>query len=98
MGSAWDEKTGTVIVHTLGGKPLVAMTAEFYRKAPDTAKVDYRLRKRRGEWRIVSISISGVDVVRLFREQFDAVLRSREPDEVIGQLRAPAPEHPRRAD
>ena len=45
------------------------------------------MRERRGEWRIVSIEIEGVDVSRNFREQFQSLLRSRSPADLTEKIR-----------
>lgn len=87
QGARWDEKTRTVIVETRGGKPLALGPPELNQGGPASARVEYRLRKRRGDWRILSIRIDGADSVRLFRGQFEAVLRDQGPDEVISKLR-----------
>jgi ABC-type transporter MlaC component len=87
QGARWDEKTRTVIVETRGGKPLALGPPELNQGGPSSGRVDYRLRKRRGGWRILSISIDGADSVRLFRGQFEAVLGEQGPDEVIAKLR-----------
>jgi phospholipid transport system substrate-binding protein len=88
LDATWDAKTRTAIVHTHGGRPMAALTPEIFRGSPESTHVDYRMRKHRGDWRIVSISIGGVDVVRMFRDQFDAVLRSETPDRLIEQVGA----------
>jgi len=87
LGAAWQERSRTVMVRTRGGRPLADRAAQFNRGRPGTAEVDYRLRKRRGEWRILTIVIDGADTVRLFHGQFEAALASQSPEEVIGRLR-----------
>jgi len=82
-------KTDVVTIRTLGGVPLVTTYPGLVtrRMWKDRAEVDYLLRQRRGEWRIIAIRIDGVDVARNFRDQFQAVLSRSDPDALIAELR-----------
>ena len=51
------------------------------------AQVDFRLRKRGDGWRIISISLDGVNVSRNFRHQFKRMLSKDEPMVLIEALR-----------
>jgi ABC-type transporter MlaC component len=83
-----DEKTGIVMVRTLGGAPLGAFPGLATRRMwKERADVDYLLREKRGEWRIIAIRIDGVDTARVFRDQFQAVLGRSDPDALIADLR-----------
>jgi len=42
-------------------------------KRQDLAKVDYRLRKR-GEWRVIDVTVEGVSLVANFRSQFQSIM------------------------
>jgi len=47
----------------------------------------FRLSKRYGDWRIVDVRIGGVDVTKLFRQQFESLLRTEAPEQMITRLR-----------
>ena len=54
----------------------------------DESGVDYRLRRRDGRWRIMSITIDGVNMSANFRKQFAALLRKHGgADSVIAMVR-----------
>ncbi|MFQ5418207.1 MAG: phospholipid-binding protein MlaC [Myxococcota bacterium] len=71
-----DEPRGDVTVRTriVGG--------EF-----ENAVVDYRLRRRDGEWRVIDVVIEGISMVSNFRDQFKAVLSRGGPEHLLQQLR-----------
>jgi phospholipid transport system substrate-binding protein len=81
-----DPQTGTVTVRAPGA---ASVGAAYSQRSPDPHVVDalFQLRKRYGDWRIVGIAIGGVEVTRLFREQFESLLRSDSPEELIARLR-----------
>jgi len=53
----------------------------------DGAEVDYRLRHRKGRWRIIDVIIEGVSLVSNFRSQFAEVLDRGGPEELLRRLR-----------
>ena len=84
----FDEKAGVVTIRTLGGAPLGAFPGLASRRMwKERADVDYLLRERRGEWRIIAVRIDGVDIGRLFHGQFQAVLQRSDPEALIADLR-----------
>jgi ABC-type transporter MlaC component len=88
MGASWNAATGVAVVQTRGGRRIVTNPRSMRRSGTGEARVDYQMSLRRGVWRIRTIVIDGVDVVSLFREQFDSVLRRKDPDEMIDRVRA----------
>jgi len=87
-----DAKAGVVTIRTLGGVPLATGSPGFLgvttrRMWKERADVDYLVRQRSGEWRIIAIRIDGVDVARNFGDQFQAVLERSDPDALIAELR-----------
>jgi phospholipid transport system substrate-binding protein len=48
--------------------------------------VDYRVRQVNGEWKIIDFIVEGVSLVSNFRSQFQDLLGSREPGELIALL------------
>jgi phospholipid transport system substrate-binding protein len=71
-----NEPRGDITVHTriLGG--------EFA-----NAVVDYRLRKRDGEWRIIDVIIEGISMVSNLRDQFKVVLGRGGPEHLLAKLK-----------
>jgi phospholipid transport system substrate-binding protein len=53
----------------------------------DGALVDYRMRNRKGEWRIIDVVIEGISLVANFRDQFREVMSSDGPDRLLEKLR-----------
>ena len=49
--------------------------------------VDYRLRQRDGEWKIIDVIIEGVSLVSNFRSQFQDVVASGGPERLLSLLR-----------
>lgn len=48
--------------------------------------VDYRLRKRDGQWRIIDVIIEGVSLVSNFRSQFQDIVSHGGPDHLLALL------------
>jgi phospholipid transport system substrate-binding protein len=85
--ATWDPHTGAVTVSTRGGPPLDAGRRQLRVRGAEPSRIDYRLRKMGGEWRIVSLVIDRVSVVRLFHDQFASVIDRSGPDELIAEIR-----------
>jgi len=49
--------------------------------------VDYRLRQRDGQWKIIDVVIEGVSLVSNFRSQFQDVVASGGPERLLALLR-----------
>jgi ABC-type transporter MlaC component len=47
----------------------------------------FRLLKRYGDWRIVDLGIGAVGVTSFFRQQFESLLRTDTPEQLIARLR-----------
>ena len=52
----------------------------------DGAEIDYRLRNREGQWRIIDVIIEGISLVSNFRSQFSDVLQQGGPEELLTRL------------
>jgi phospholipid transport system substrate-binding protein len=48
--------------------------------------VDYRLRRRDGEWKIIDVIVEGVSMVANFRSQFQSILSTGGPDHLLQLL------------
>ncbi len=57
----------------------------------DDISMDYRLRNRKGQWRVIDVKIAGVSLVSNFRSQFKEVLSQGGPQEVLRRLKAKDP-------
>ena len=53
---------------------------------PDDILVDYRLRQKNGEWKIIDFIVEGVSLVANFRSQFQDLLSSKSPKELIALI------------
>ncbi len=82
-----DPRTGVVSIRALGDRRFGPRARVIARQPGGRATVVFGMRQRRGEWRIVSIEIEGVDVSRNFREQFQSLLRSRSPADLTEKIR-----------
>lgn len=53
----------------------------------DAAEVNYRLREKDGQWRIIDVKIEGISLVLNYRDQFKAVLSRGGPEGLLEALR-----------
>ena len=53
----------------------------------DGALVDYRMRHRNGQWKIIDVVIEGISLVANFRDQFREVLGNGGADTLLAKLR-----------
>jgi phospholipid transport system substrate-binding protein len=67
-----DSTVHTKIVRSSGGQDIL---------------VDYRLRKRDNEWKIIDVIVEGVSMVANFRSQFQSIMSSGGPDRLLKLLR-----------
>ena len=54
----------------------------------DGAIIDYRMRYRNEDWRIIDVVIEGISLVANFRDQFREVLAREGPESLLEKLRA----------
>ncbi len=59
---------------------------KILRGGPDDILVDYRLRKTDDDWKIIDFIVEGVSMVGNFRSQFQDLLASKSPKELIDLL------------
>jgi phospholipid transport system substrate-binding protein len=50
--------------------------------------IDYRMLKRRDQWRVYDVSIEGVSLVANYRTQFNSVIRTSSYDELLRKMRS----------
>ena len=53
----------------------------------DGALVDYRMRNRKGDWKIIDVVIEGISLVANFRDQFREVISSSGPEGLLKKLK-----------
>lgn len=53
----------------------------------DGIELDYRLRGRNGEWKVIDVVIEGVSMLANFRSQFKDVLSRKGPEALLRQMR-----------
>jgi len=71
-----DEKRGDVTVKS-----------KIVRGGTDDVMVDYRLRQRDGDWRIIDVVVEGVSLVANFRSQFQDIMSNGGADRLLKLLR-----------
>ena len=54
--------------------------------AADGIEIQYRMRERKGRWRVIDVVIEGVSLVANFRSQFSEVLSRGGPEELLRRL------------
>jgi len=60
----------------------------------DGIELDYRLRSRKGEWKVIDVVIEGVSMLANFRSQFRDVMSKKGPDALLEQMRVKNAEPP----
>ncbi len=58
------------------GERGAVVASRIVRPHAESIRVDWRLHRREGAWRIVDVSVEGVSLVLTQRNEFDAVIRS----------------------
>jgi phospholipid transport system substrate-binding protein len=49
--------------------------------------VDYRLRKQKGEWRVIDVVIEGISMVSNYRDQFKSIVSTGGPELLLEKLK-----------
>ena len=49
--------------------------------------VDYRLRKQKGEWRVIDVVIEGISMVSNYRDQFKSIVSAGGPELLLEKLK-----------
>ena len=68
-----------------GGDAIVQ--TRIHRPRAEAIAVDYRLRSREGDWRVIDVKIEGISLVSNYRDQFHEVLSRGGPEKLLTQLR-----------
>jgi phospholipid transport system substrate-binding protein len=68
-----------------GGDAIVQ--TRIHRPRAESILVDYRLRSRNGDWRVIDVKIEGISLVSNYRDQFHEVLSKGGPEKLLDQLR-----------
>lgn len=63
------------------------VTSIIDRKNAEDVKVDYRLRNKDGEWKMIDVIVEGVSLVANFRSQFQDIVSREGPERLIQMLR-----------
>jgi len=87
VDASYDPQSGIVTVRVPGAAAISGPYNVQRSTEPRSVDARFRLRKRYGDWRIVGVRIGGVDVTKLFRQQFESLLRTETPEQLIARLR-----------
>jgi phospholipid transport system substrate-binding protein len=68
-----------------GGDAIISTL--IHRPRAEAVAVDYRLRSRGGDWRVIDVKIEGISLVSNYRDQFHEVLSRGGPEKLLAQLR-----------
>jgi phospholipid transport system substrate-binding protein len=60
---------------------------KILRGGPGDVEVDYRLRRRDEQWKIIDVIVEGVSLVANFRSQFQEIMANGGPDKLLRLLR-----------
>jgi phospholipid transport system substrate-binding protein len=64
------------------------VTVKIITKQDTEIQVQYRLKKKGGEWLVYDISIEGVSLVNNYRKQFSSILTRSSYDDLVEKLRS----------
>lgn len=65
----------------------ITVKSKIVRGGSDDVMVDYRLRQRNGEWRIIDVVVEGVSLVANFRSQFQDIMSNGGAERLLKLLR-----------
>lgn len=54
---------------------------------PEIIKVDYRLRQKDGQWKVIDVTVDGISLVANFRSQFQEIMANGGIDQLLQLLR-----------
>jgi phospholipid transport system substrate-binding protein len=80
------EKVEIVAERSAKGGDAIISTL-IHRPRAEAVAVDYRLRNRGGDWRVIDVKIEGISLVSNYRDQFHEVLSHGGPEKLLTQLR-----------
>ena len=89
-----DRFRGTETVTVDGSKPQgedTVVNTTLTTSSRDRVPIDYRMRKQKGEWKVVDLSIEGVSLVNHFRKTFASALANMSLDQLIERLKRQLP-------
>jgi len=89
-----DRFRGTETVTVDGSKPQgedTVVNTTLITSSRDRVPIDYRMRKQKGDWMVVDLSIEGVSLVNHFRKTFSSALVNLSPDQLIDRLKRQLP-------
>jgi len=88
VAAKFDSKNGEVALQTRAAmRSTMANVSRRWRDSyPTSLKGSYRMKKERGQWRIVSIRFNEVDLNGVFGAQFAALLDKRSPEFLVEKL------------
>lgn len=67
---------------------IVRVASRIVRRAGEPVQVDYMFRRKGDAWLVFDVIVEGISYVQTYRNQFDEILRTRNLDAVIEDLRS----------
>jgi phospholipid transport system substrate-binding protein len=83
----YDQQDVTVIGERAEPRGDVTVKTKISGGEVEGAIVEYRMRYRNDEWRIIDVVIEGISMIANFRDQFREVLAREGPDRLLERLR-----------
>lgn len=67
---------------------MMRVASRIVRRAGEPVQVDYMFRRKGDAWLVFDVIVEGISYVQTYRNQFDEILRTRNLDAVIADVRS----------
>lgn len=67
---------------------MMRVASRIVRRAGEPIQVDYMFRRKGEDWLVFDVIVEGISYVQTYRNQFDEILRTRNLDAVIADVRS----------
>lgn len=67
---------------------MMRVASRIVRRAGEPVQVDYMFRRKGEDWLVFDVIVEGISYVQTYRNQFDEILRTRNLDAVIADVRS----------
>lgn len=83
---AYQGETVVYLSQEMNGPDKATVKTKIPRPAGDIP-LDYRMAKRKENWRVYDVIIEGISLVKNYRTQFNEILNKETPDQLIAKLK-----------